>query len=150
MQLRLTRYDLMTHGEDEGNEAVRVACGILEDLRKEGRISHSLFEKIIKAMRSDTNGSFTHYYLESGKRVPCMPYVICFTHIDANDGGNAEWISKRDLRIESRIDFEFLEIFAVSHRGHLGLSNWNGFHKFRWIDYGKESIRNRMKLEIRE
>lgn len=150
MQLRLTRYDLMTNGADEGNEAVRVARRILEDLKKEGRISHSLFEKIIEAMRSDTNGSFTHYYPELGKRVPCMPYVICFTHIDANDGGNAEWISKRDLRIESRIDFELLELFAVSHKGHLGLSNWNGFHEFRRIDYGKESIRNIMKRNIHE
>ena len=104
----------------------------------------------MEAMRSGTNGSFTHYYLESGKRVPCIPYVICFTHIDENDDGNAEWISKRDLRIESRIDFEFLEIFAVSPKGHLGLSNRNGFHRFRWIDYGKESIRNIMKRSIHE
>lgn len=150
MQLRLTRYDLMTNGDDEGNEAVRVARGILEDLNKEGRISHSLFEMIIEAMRSDMNSSFTHYYPELGKRVPCIPYVICFTHIDANDDGNAEWISKRDLRMESRIDFELLELFAVSPKGHLGLSNWYGFHEFRWIDYGKESIRNTMEWCIRE
>lgn len=149
MQLRLTRYDLMTKGEDEGNEAVRVAVEILEDLEKGGLVSQQLFEKIVNTIHSGVKESFTHCF-GSQTRVPCVPYVICFTHIDSDEKGDAEWISNRDLRIETRVDNDLLEIFAVSRRGYIGLSNHNGFHVFRWIDYGKKSIRKTIEWQIRE
>ena len=36
LQFRLTRYDLMNRGEDEGNEALRVAADIVRKLHDRG------------------------------------------------------------------------------------------------------------------
>lgn len=149
MQLRLTRYDRMTKGDDEGKEAVRVAIDILEGLEEEKVITHSLCEKVVATIQSDMDESFTRFYLECGKRVPCIPYVICFTQIEIGDGGDSEWISGRELRMEVRPDFDFLEMMSGSRICNVSFDP-KGFYVFRKVDYGKESIRNRLKDEIRD
>lgn len=122
----------------------------MEDLKEENVISHSLCEKVVAALQSDMDGLFTHYYPDCGKRVPCTPYVICFTHIEAGDGGDAEWISERELRMEVRPDFDFLEMMSGSRIGNAGSFDRKGFYVFRRVDYGKAAIRDHLKDMIQD
>lgn len=154
MQFRLTRYDLMHMGDDEGKEAVRVAASIINNLEDEGAISESLRDKILETLSSDIEGSFTHWYHGSGKRVPCMPYVICFTHIEEDDmvdeRGFVDSIKKNDLRMEVCLDFDFLNLPVAPGMGCSTFPNWYGICYFRTMDYGKDSIRKMMERMIRE
>lgn len=151
MQLRLTRYDCMSRGEEEGRGALEIAEGIIEGLEKDGIISELLCNRILDVIRSDTRESFTHWYFGSGQRVQCVPYVICFTHIEPDDQMNeerddgngvddVEWILNRDLRIEVRPDFDFLDLPATVDIGCSTFPNWDGICVFRTIDYEKESV----------
>ncbi len=158
MQLRLTRFDCMGRGEDEGRAAVDVAERIIRGLEQEEVISKSLCNKILNVICSDTNGSFTHWYCWSGQRVQCVPYVICFTHIEPDDqtdeerdiGADVEWILNRDLRIEIRPDFDFLDLPLTPGMGHSYFPNRDGICVFRTIDYEKESVHKVIKHSICE
>lgn len=148
MQLRLTRYDLMNKGDDEGEEAIRVASEILQKLEDRGEITSSLHHRIIDSFQSDSEEPFTHYFGCIGKFIPCTPYVICFTRIEADEVGEAEWLTGRDLRIKMRLNLDYFEVPTNPIIGFGQSNDRYGFCCIRTVDYGKESIRRRIERDI--
>lgn len=147
MQFRLTRYDLMNRGEDEGNEALRVAADIVRKLHDRGQISGCLSSMLTNALRTDLE-LFTRYYSSAGMRVPCTPYVICFTQAEPGDNDASDWLTCRDLRLDICLDYGVLDIPREPKFGYSQFNDRDGFCCFRKVDYGKDAIRRRLEGDI--
>lgn len=123
-QLRLTRFDEMQLAPDEGELTINTALDYIDNLGEKCGISSEQRESIKDAIRSHA-GSTVIRRIGSEWNVECIPYVVCFTTLDMEEGESEEAraISYRDLRIRFVVEYMGLDLPYNAPETRLDCSN---------------------------
>ena len=96
-QIRLTRFDKMYDGHDEGKHIFILFSECIQYLYKKKKIDQVQKNRLEQSIE-EMSGVIVQRYLRDTKEITdCIPYVMCFTTNRYEDGSTPDFIMSRDL-----------------------------------------------------